>query len=91
MSGAFYRRPSVGTTERSAFRRADAVARSIRERMIATPMEAASTLAALAPPLPQEKARAALRRLMQGQGAAPEWFRGHGMPLSKDEIARLEV
>jgi 23S rRNA (adenine2503-C2)-methyltransferase len=69
----------------------DAVARTICDRMIAPPMDAPSTLAAFAPPLPQEKARAALRRLMQGESVAPEWFRGHGMPLSREEIARLDT
>lgn len=53
-------------------------------------MEADSKLAGLAPPLPREKGRAALRRFMQGQGASPEWFRGHGMALSNDEVARLQ-
>jgi 23S rRNA (adenine2503-C2)-methyltransferase len=48
-----------------------------------------STLAGLAPPLAREKGRAALRRWMQGESASPEWFRGHGMALSNEEVARL--
>src|SRR5262249_56777527 len=58
----------------------------------APPMtDATAKLAGLAPPLPPEKGRAALRRWMQGESASPEWFRAHGMALSNEEGAQLQA
>jgi len=55
-----------------------------------TPSADRPGLASLRLPLPDSKARAALRRRMQGEKLTAEWFRGHGMPLSGSERACVE-